>query len=317
MPSYPVSSGLRGGDGTTRSHGHKPDVPQSEEVYSIKEIQRHFWPEGEDEDPRPLEAGRKGGKTMHGSAATPEKLAYVLLFKDANPRWESDGIIFTKTSLELLPADIQNGHDRASLPIESSDGSNDPEAPDRATETTEERPSEENRQDKETRATSTTSTITTSPKPKPNLVSHRIAIFTQLGRTPYDSDTTRTFTFAGYHTITHVAILEPRSQELARMLEQKWTRTNSRTGHSQYRQREGDKWQESFDRRWAVVKFQEVEEEGQKLVIERIEEEETEGRERKGVNELLREMRLKNGGKGNTGGKNDAKTDGEAREGDD
>lgn len=41
--------------------------------------------------------------TLNSSAADRDKLRYVMLFQDANPRWNSDGIIFVKSSLHLLP----------------------------------------------------------------------------------------------------------------------------------------------------------------------------------------------------------------------
>lgn len=41
--------------------------------------------------------------TLNGSSLHRGKLQYVMLFKDANPRWISDGIIFVKSSLHLLP----------------------------------------------------------------------------------------------------------------------------------------------------------------------------------------------------------------------
>lgn len=41
--------------------------------------------------------------TLNGSVTHRDKLQYIMLFKDANPRWVSDGIIFVKSSLDLLP----------------------------------------------------------------------------------------------------------------------------------------------------------------------------------------------------------------------
>ncbi|KAJ4415743.1 hypothetical protein N0V82_007173 [Gnomoniopsis sp. IMI 355080] len=42
------------------------------------------------------------------NALNSDRLKYVMLFKDANPRWASDGIIFVKSSLELLPESEQS-----------------------------------------------------------------------------------------------------------------------------------------------------------------------------------------------------------------
>ncbi|CAN8104144.1 unnamed protein product [Discula destructiva] len=41
--------------------------------------------------------------TINASAADPNKLECMTLFHDANPRWESDGIIFVKSNLRILP----------------------------------------------------------------------------------------------------------------------------------------------------------------------------------------------------------------------
>lgn len=41
--------------------------------------------------------------TLNGSAAEPDRLKYVVLFAGANPRWASDGIIFVKSCIHLLP----------------------------------------------------------------------------------------------------------------------------------------------------------------------------------------------------------------------
>ena len=45
--------------------------------------------------------------TLHDSAERRDKLAYVKLFWDANPRWEADKIIFVKTSLFFLPGYVE------------------------------------------------------------------------------------------------------------------------------------------------------------------------------------------------------------------
>lgn len=55
--------------------------------------------------------------TLNGSALHPDELQYVMLFKDANPRWASDGIVFVKSSLHLLPGYEQAKHADASSVI--------------------------------------------------------------------------------------------------------------------------------------------------------------------------------------------------------
>lgn len=41
--------------------------------------------------------------TLHDSAAYPDKLSYLVLYRNANPRWESDRIIFVHTNIHILP----------------------------------------------------------------------------------------------------------------------------------------------------------------------------------------------------------------------
>jgi hypothetical protein len=40
--------------------------------------------------------------TLHSSKASPDALAFVLLFHGANPRWSTDNIIYVKSNLDLL-----------------------------------------------------------------------------------------------------------------------------------------------------------------------------------------------------------------------
>lgn len=72
------------------------------------DIHKHYWaPQSDDGDDSSSAAATLpivlSHSTLNGSALHPENLQYVMLFKDANPRWASDGIIFVKSSLHLLP----------------------------------------------------------------------------------------------------------------------------------------------------------------------------------------------------------------------
>lgn len=71
--------------------------------YNQDEINNYFWLKEDAESEKAGQYFDGKGKTLHGSRARPKQLVYVMLYYDANPRWESDGIIFTKSSLELLP----------------------------------------------------------------------------------------------------------------------------------------------------------------------------------------------------------------------
>lgn len=77
-----------------------------------------------------------------------------------------------------------------------------------------------------------------------------IAVFAQTQRAQHG----RTFRHTGWYKLARVAYLEPGSAELARMLEQKWQRTD-RFGRMRPLQRDPEKWKESLGQRWAVVKL--------------------------------------------------------------
>ncbi|KAJ9617182.1 hypothetical protein H2200_000903 [Cladophialophora chaetospira] len=297
--AYPVS-GLRGGEGNTRPLRRRSDVP-NEDVYSLKQIDRYFWPEGDSKT-----AFVEHSKTLHDSATSPGKLAYVLLFNDANPRWESDNIIFTKSSLDLLPAELAKKAETTtptSEPVATSSiwtdevidslaASNGVAAQERdfgKAETQEAESVKMSISDLPARHDDPKSTSQQQLPP--------IAIFSQGARF---SKLRPSFTFQGYYRITNLQFLEPNTPDLARMLQQKWTVTNQRTGRVHERQRDMQSWEKSFNLRWAVVKFEKDETADKKLgkpQIERLKDDEEDdidaGREKKSVNDMLRELSMK------------------------
>ena len=292
MPSYPVSSGLRGGDSSNRPQRRRSDLMPDEEVYSLKDINRHFWPEDESKA-MPTETS----KTLHDSAATPRALSYMLLFKDANPRWETDEIIFTKSSLDLLPANL--AEPTRSVPVETPVTDVEDVTPNSASTSAaaNDHPNEHQASPVEPNTTVTDPTAKAQPKE-----CQSIAIFTQIRRPPYNSNSSviRSFKFLGYYRVARLQFLEPRTPELAKMLDQKWTIVDPRTGRPRARQREGQGWEKSFSLRWAVVKFEKDEEADKvrgKPDIKRLADEEDDGGggEKKSVNELLKELRVKDG----------------------
>ncbi|KIW68370.1 hypothetical protein PV04_04323 [Phialophora macrospora] len=301
IPGDTTSSNPRGGSYNTRPHPRKSHQAPEEELYSTGEIQHYFWPQ----DDARSGAGNRKSKTLHDSAATPGALAYVLLFKDANPRWETDGIIYTKSSLELLPAQSANRVDdppTLTPGIEVEDGESIATPPAQASNKTsgETETPELIKEDHTLTATSASEGVPgTEAKER-----HPIAVFTQVRRPPYEPDSTkiRTFRFTGYFKIANLQFLQPRSPELLRMLEQKWTFTNPRTGHVRHKQRDAKGWEESLKLKWAVVKFEKdnhANAERGKPQIEPLEDDDggitAGGSEKKGVNELLRELRMKDG----------------------
>lgn len=75
--------------------------------YSFSEISRHFGH---------ISSSDHSSTTLHASEANPENLAFVLLFGGANPRWESDNIIFVKSKLGLLDFKAEEPEENSSAP---------------------------------------------------------------------------------------------------------------------------------------------------------------------------------------------------------
>lgn len=286
MPGRYVPSHLRGG---TASKASDPTLPSATRprkrpsfsdhpnLHSAEEIRNYFWPAASNDNP---DAGRfppdpGHSKTLHDSAVTPGKLAYLFLFKDANPRWESDGIVYTKSSLELLPDASE----------EERPDAKDESIPDAATAT-----STETVEPKDSKHNATGTAGPTQDGP-----TKHIAIFKQHHR-GY-----RSFSFEGWYTIARLTYLDPQTPELARMLGQKWTSVD-RFGKMLKRERDPGAWQASLSMRWAVIKFEKAVDGPEAPKIERVEREETredrksrQEKRRKSVNEMLANIRSSGG----------------------
>ena len=115
----------------------------------------------------------------------------MILFRDANPRWETDQIIFTKSNLEVLPS-LANEDDP---PEESTEG--------RAIEETLENGTSEQ----------SNSAYAQGNQTEP------VAIFAQEGQ----FQAGRAYKFRGWYKIERLTFLEPGSPELVRMLQQKFS----------------------------------------------------------------------------------------------
>lgn len=109
------------------------------------------------------------------------------------------------------------------------------------------------------------------------------------------------FRFIGYFNLSKMEVLEPHTPELVRMQEQKWTRTD-KYGRPRPINRNAEGWKKSLSQRWAVLKFEKDEEATKELqppqiktISNRRGTDNGSGQDRRGVNELLREMRLKDG----------------------
>ena len=254
----------------------KPDPPPKPPVptrlnWRLDEINEYFWPSKEQEEG----TGGLGvhfedqGRTLHGSAETPGELAYLILFTNANPKWETNNIIFTKSRLDLLPQQLadNNAGEVSAGAVSESDHVNGNLKAD---------------------ASDDTSNQLSHQRP-----SRPIAVFKQMS----GKRNTTGYQFEGWYKLERVAFLEPHSAELIRMLEQKWSRTD-KTGKTVMIDRNGTEWQKSLSYKWAVVKLakdEEADKEKGTPDIERFPDPEPAGAGagRKSVNEMLAEMRLK------------------------
>ncbi len=114
-----------------------------------------------------------------------------------------------------------------------------------------------------------------------------IPVFEQHGR---QTSHNPSFKSLGWHSVTQTTFLEPRSAELVAMMDIKF-RTRKPDGTEVQKTRDAQRWQESLAMRWAVVKLGKVEKSIGKDPMEGCVRE-----QKKGVNELMREMRLAGGG---------------------
>lgn len=133
-----------------------------------------------------------------------------------------------------------------------------------------------------------TSAPVTEPESQPDRVP--IAIFKQHPRT---GPTDHAFSFVGYYAISNVDFLDPGSDALVRMLEQKWSYID-KLGKAQETARTKESLHQALCQQWAVVKFKEVED--QSLAPPQIEKlpdpERKQKAPKKSVDEMLEELRM-------------------------
>ncbi len=171
------------------------DAPQSKtggleesKVYALEDMISYYWPaDCERHEPD----ASVHSKTLHDSAQSPGELVLVLLFHRANPQWQTEQTIYTKSSLELLPQVSVGREDMKNETIASTNEDTPPPADIKQLEV--------------------------AGKSSP------IAVFEQVRRGP-----SGTFKFDAYYNIAEVTSSEPHSKELITMLEKKWSRTDKR-----------------------------------------------------------------------------------------
>ena len=210
-----------------------PVAPQDpyDRNLTLDEIKNHFWPSNGDveEESKPTHDSCKG-KLLHDSSQAPGKLAYVVLYWGANPHWNSKNIIFTKSSLELLPKEF------AEQPQD--------DAASGADQKTNRHTSGVNIEDRSNVSASNDVQDSQSKNAKPS------AVFKQMSA----KHQTRGYQFEGWYIVDDLQFLEPNSPELIRMLEQKRSRQDKHS-NTYMPQRRGADWDKSLGYRRCVVKL--------------------------------------------------------------
>ena len=218
-----------------RPHGN-PRL-QNPDALALEEIHMHF-------SGRDYEATTKS--TLNSSTEQPDRLAYVMLFKDANPRWQSDSIIFAKTNISFLP------------------GYEDAYKQEKATEdSASEHPQSYN-------STATNFAESQDIPPYNAKIPETLALIPVFDQILRHGPSGGNFRFVGFHRIERITFLYPHSRELVRMLGQKWD-IRDKYGRQKNVQRDKSAWQGNLRTRWAVIKMEKVEmgEKEGKLEIEK------------------------------------------------
>ncbi|KAK4940717.1 hypothetical protein LTR10_019227 [Elasticomyces elasticus] len=230
-----------------------PPVPHDGGLYSLREIHGYFWPD------QPLRSN--ACKTLHDTAAAPGVLGYMLLLHQANPRLHDDCIVFVKDNLDLLPAAIgdqdqgqpqprphrQTPPGTALAPTAEGVSSTNNTTTSIVLTTANDEPQTHNVNCDQTDTTARN----TNNSPTP------IAVFAQVRSFPHQGSALndRSFAFEGWHSISRLAILQPHSAELMRMLDQKF-QVPSVSDEIRDALRSRDDWQAGFIKKWAVIKLQ-------------------------------------------------------------
>ena len=171
--------------------------------------------------------------TLNDSLETPEQLAYIMLFKDANPRWSPDGIIFAKTNIAFLP-----GYAQAFTNVPKHQGLTSVET--------------ENKE-----------RLSLMDTEGQKLGAHEVDIPDDLSPIPVFAEGTRkgSFLFTGWFSLQRISFLRPHSQDLVRMLAQKWDLRDKR-GRARDVRRDKEAWEKSLKLQWAVIKMKKTENKG-------------------------------------------------------
>jgi hypothetical protein len=189
------------------------------------EISKYFNPESQPGDSMPA--------TLNASAANPTGLAYVVLFHQQNPRWDSDGIVYAKSNLSLIPGYTENkpASQLDEGASEQNQSSPSPETGEGMRQGVPETPISPL-----FRETPSTQYTPTNPNP--------IAVFYQT--MPFKKEAT--FEFAGWHELDVVSCVAPRSYALMALLRDKWI-----ADVVARRRRRTVMWERSAQVEWAAI----------------------------------------------------------------
>ncbi|KIW01712.1 uncharacterized protein PV09_06889 [Verruconis gallopava] len=262
-----------------KSLSKAPTDPAIDE-YTVDEIQTHYWCNARAEDVN-RDTLFPRHSTLNDSVECQGSLSHVILFQGANPKWESDRIIFVKSNLEMLPQYHEAKAKRISrTALEGSETAGIPEKSPTPRGAFEGTHKSESRFD-----LGEDDPIDIVPRDQ-----MKIACFEQRQWARRFEG----FIFTGYFTIQSITLLAPYSKALVQMLEQKWSLT-AKEGVVHTKKRRPEDWNKSLSYEWAVVKFAKLEGENvppppniEKLPTQK---RKSSGPE-KSVNEMLSEMRL-------------------------
>ncbi|KAL8696734.1 MAG: hypothetical protein Q9201_007508 [Fulgogasparrea decipioides] len=199
--------------------------------------------------------------TLNAAEADESKLAFVLVFKDQHPEWPPR--IFCKSNLHLLTASASptptggtlsqtpgaEGRGNVEDQLSSSAPALTPDLPEMRSGPEDEgkNTGEENDTAHDNNYTITNTNINESSSSTPHLPTHLIPLFTQDSLSAFTPLKMEIFFFKGWYHIKSVTYLEPKSPELIKMLDGKFTPAGKK--------RSPEQWERSLGMRWGVVEF--------------------------------------------------------------
>ena len=247
-------------------------LPPSRPLYTLREIHAHY-------------KNQTGvHSTLNQNPEDPGRLGYIILFRNANPKWHTQRTIFAKTNIDLLPG-YAAFKAKSMLPESSNDAGEQTDSLDEHETSTSPDGSKENGDaavENTNSSPSASTAVDTFPSTDP------VPIFLEVAK---KKGVQRKFLFYGYYSAFRIDFVRSRSSRLVTMLKQKWEIPNapqkgydfgksggrgwsaprsndlaadataSTPGFRTGRERDSDAWQRSLNQEWAVLKLKKVVEE--------------------------------------------------------